>query len=158
MIPYSERKRSLCQKAPRAKRCIKTCVEGHELRGCGQKAPSATRCIKTPRMNLANPKLGGNARKHRAPKGALRPPQSVGRGLISPLSHKAPSAKMCIKTSVPRAKVRHRNQARKHRAPKGALRPRCYASGAVGCSVRKHRAPNGALRPDFFSGLPILPT
>ena len=39
---------------------------------CGQKAPSAKRCIKTCEMNELLD-VGGVVRKHRAPKGALRP-------------------------------------------------------------------------------------
>ena len=87
-------------------------------------------------------------RKQQAPKGALRPPQSVGRGLISPLRHKAPSAKRCIKTkdgqhshSVSKPHVI------KRRAPKGALRLLIARQPEILAGhVRKHRAPKGALR------------
>ena len=88
------------QKAPSAKRCIKTAGRVSPLytTGSGQKAPSAKRCIKTcgarPRRRRTIP-----VRKHRAPKGALR---LVEGGECSNLTHcrqKAPSAKRCIKTS-----------------------------------------------------------
>ena len=62
------------QKAPSAKRCIKTSTSSERcvhIRG-SQKAPSAKRCIKTPRASA--PALAAllKVRKHRAPKGALR--------------------------------------------------------------------------------------
>ena len=38
----------------------------------GQKAPSAKRCIKTPWQELVLDAAMGEVRKHRAPKGALR--------------------------------------------------------------------------------------
>ena len=61
-------------------------------------------------------------RKHRAPKGALRPPAGA----------RFPT---------------HAIHVRKHRAPKGALRPVNDAAPSLGCcGVRKHRAPKGALR------------
>ena len=115
-----------------------------DANGLGQKAPSAKRCIKTDCLNRL-PGSKGTVRKHRAPKGALRPSQP-------------PSSQ-----PIPRV--------RKHRAPKGALRPRFLpryacaylrqkAPSAIRCiktlssrphgglsgNVRKHRAPNGALR------------
>ena len=65
----------------------------------GQKAPSAKRCIKTvDQRQMAEP--GSQpVRKHRAPKGALRPVQDLHLrcGLVT--CQKAPSAKRCIKTS-----------------------------------------------------------
>ena len=62
-----------------------------------QKAPSAKRCIKTsrPRSPATRPR---SVRKHPAPKGALRP---VGEGHVAfgeEAGQKAPSAKRCIKT------------------------------------------------------------
>ena len=74
---------------------------GH--RGCdtpgSQKAPSAKRCIKTAIALLPVPPV--TVRKHRAPKGALKPSTclSLARSLIC---QKAPSAKRYIKT-VPSA-------------------------------------------------------
>ena len=136
------------EKAPSAKRCIKT---GHLVcvltgaRRC-QKAPSAKRCIKTV-SDIGVTVLIRRARKHRAPKGALR--------LLTLI--------VIQFVYVP---------ARKHRAPKGALRHYGFscqgsilfltesterqkvhydkAGGGmtqVKIKVRKHRAPNGALRP-----------
>ena len=88
-----------CQKAPSAKRCIKTCGQRRwglwRARG-RQKAPSAKRCIKTPQP--------------RPSPSSLCPCQ------------KAPSAKRCIKTAADPVCRRGRPGVRKHRAPKGALR------------------------------------
>ena len=63
-------------------------------------------------------------------------------------SKKAPSAKRCIKTSVPCSSARYAVQSdRKHRAPKGALRHDGQRTDqATDRDVRKHRAPKGALR------------
>ena len=88
------------QKAPSAKKCIKTATR---RRRCSvspqrQKAPSAKRCIKTTMSSPAGI-TGVDVRKHRAPKGALR--------LVLPLA----------------LGVKNPNMVRKHRAPKGALRP-----------------------------------
>ena len=63
---------------------------------CGQKAPSAKRCIKTtparePSVNRVF------VRKHRAPKGALRL-QCLDDHSVVFARQKAPSAKRCIKT------------------------------------------------------------
>ena len=190
---------SVSQKAPSAKRCIKThlnafgehCVE-HNVRkhrapkgalrpfqiflvqtlvNEGQKAPSAKRCIKTGRIQVKPFPSRRLVRKHRAPKGALRPREAQLAGLITQ-SQKAPSAKRRIKTISPTC-VSVVLVVRKHRAPKGALRrrtrsPRGYqrpccqkapsakrciktrAAGTLrahGAVVRKHRAPKGALRP-----------
>ena len=63
-----------CQKAPSAKRYIKTGVGSGSvsLRCDGQKAPSAKRCIKT-EASARTMCYRRQVRKHRAPKGALRP-------------------------------------------------------------------------------------
>ena len=89
-----------CQKAPSAKRCIKTAHLSllgdfrHDLR---QKAPNAKRCIKT-LVNHGPVNLVVQVRKHRAPKGALRQVIST-ESVQGPRScQKAPSAKRCIKT------------------------------------------------------------
>ena len=64
-----------------------------------QKAPSAKRCIKTLRYRRPNRSTRGRVRKHRAPKGALRP--TIGATVGRPMpGQKAPSAKRCIKTVV----------------------------------------------------------
>ena len=85
-----------------------------------QKAPSAKRCIKTtPSRVLA--RYSGRARKHRAPNGALR----LGGIDLSGLQRgrqKAPSAKRCIKTRGSRTLNGSSVRVRKHRAPKGTLR------------------------------------
>ena len=89
------------QKAPSAKRCIKTArIASWPNIFLSQKAPSAKRCIKTFPGNQRATHMDPPVRKHRAPKGALRPK-------ISDL----PLAMV----------VAH---VRKHRAPKGALRLR----------------------------------
>ena len=90
----------LSQKAPSAKRCIKTSERGVlSPRSPGsQKAPSAKRRIKTFLLACLNPVNLHKVRKHRAPKGALRR-SGVGTGLGSGVGdQKAPSAKRCIKT------------------------------------------------------------
>ena len=87
------------QKAPSAKRCIKTMEtpSANRQTTLSQKAPSAKRCIKT---GCSSPlrSTRRRVRKHRAPKGALRPGATPFPRPTSPLS------------------------VRKHRAPKGALR------------------------------------
>ena len=65
-----------------------------------QKAPSAKRCIKT--MDDDGYALTATlVRKHRAPKGALRHDSRYHRGPAGKESQKAPSAKRCIKTASP---------------------------------------------------------
>ena len=87
-------------------------------------------------------------RKHRAPKGALRPSTSVG-STSRATRQKAPSAKRCIKTGPPRSTPgRQQPLVRKHRAPKGALRHTRAGNDVLHQPiVRKHRAPKGASRP-----------
>ena len=73
------------------------------------------------------------------------------------MSHKAPSAKRCIKTWTRSAALcPARCAVIKHRAPNGALRL-CSASSddKILLVVIKHRAPNGALR-RFDEGLHVL--
>ena len=87
----------------------------------GQKAPSAKRCIKT--RSPYRQKPAWFVRKHRAPKVALRPPSR--RAFTPPImpGQKAPSAKRCIKTAKSCSYVKNVfSSVRKHRAPKGALR------------------------------------
>ena len=73
---------------------------GH--RGCdtpgSQKAPSAKRCIKTTPDDGAPKGRHLRVRKHRAPKGALRHSHLVTMDSVD-TSQKAPSAKRCIKTN-----------------------------------------------------------
>ena len=93
--------RRTSQKAPSAKRCIKTelsCfVDVIEEDGHSQKAPSAKRRIKTIRCR-ASARHGGCVRKHRAPKGALRHVEERDRSIPVFLCQKAPSTKRRIKT------------------------------------------------------------
>ena len=146
----------------------------HNVLSVSQKAPSAKRCIKTHLNAFGEHCVEHNVRKHRAPKGALRPFQIFLVQTLVNEGQKAPSAKRCIKTGRIQVKpFPSRRLVRKHRAPKGALRrrtrsPRGYqrpccqkapsakrciktrAAGTLrahGAVVRKHRAPKGALRP-----------
>ena len=72
------------------------------LLGCEyprQKAPGAKWCIKTAQQgSFFSSLLWGRVRKHRAPKGALRPCYHPHLLTNYKLSQKAPSAKRCIKT------------------------------------------------------------
>ena len=90
---------SVCQKAPSAKRCIKTQYDRQPSRTCclRQKAPSAKRCIKTT-VPSAGRQWPIRVRKHRAPKGALRPRANATDKDFATLCQKAPSAKRCIMT------------------------------------------------------------
>ena len=104
------------QKAPSAKRCIKTTsrhIRANATCPC-QKAPSAKRCIKT--GNRRRPCNPGTVRKRRAPKGALRP-------------------------IITAARRKRRYSVRKHRAPKGALR-RDDKAGTVSQLERRQNAPS----------------
>ena len=113
-----------------------------------QKAPSAKRCIKTIDLEVLH-SLANGVRKHRAPNGALRQlvsgllavgvkesqkAPSAKRRIKTPRCpepksgvlpcQKAPNAKRCIKTWRPwSARDRCRRPVRKHQAPKGALKP-----------------------------------
>ena len=120
----------------------------------GQKAPSAKRCIKTElvgRRGVAFPRV----RKHRAPKGALRRGRSFPGSCVS-ARQKAPRAKRCIKTSFAEDAGRNLSMlVRKHRAPKSALRLCGDAMRGGPNAVRKHRAPKGALRLTLCPGLVI---
>ena len=97
------------QKAPSAKRCIKTNQRRTQhVAGHRQKAPSAKRCIKTPSMS--------------SPHGWLFRCQ------------KAPSAKRCIKTVLGGGCAVYYRRVRKHRAPKGALRRASRNSQKLTCN------------------------
>ena len=161
------------QRAPSAKRCIKTffprnfarlleCVRKHRapngaLRLISQsdavladilvrkhRAPKgALRLISQSDAVLADILV----RKHRAPKGALRPDDSTNTRMSPGFGQKAPSAKRCIKTALRGKRAPLRPTVRKHRAPNGALRHRSVCKYGLAIKrVRKHRAPNGALR------------
>ena len=88
-------------------------------------------------------------RKHRAPKGALR--QRLSRlwyGLPS-TSQKAPSAKRCIKTSRTKpTRIPSKTPSQKAPSAKRCIKTGArFGRGAIGdWQVRKHRAPKGALR------------
>ena len=69
-------------------------------RRVGQKAPSAKRCIKTGKDCFSEDSVCADVRKHRAPKGALRPLAIVFVVTVAYSSQKAPSAKRCIKTAL----------------------------------------------------------
>ena len=90
---------SVSQKAPSAKRCIKTCCQ--------------PRVVRTIRI----------VRKHRAPKGALR--LSLGRSMTGTIclvrKHRAPKGALRLAPGV--FHERGEFSVRKHRAPTGALRP-----------------------------------
>ena len=108
----------VCQKAPSARRYIKTCTMPLMMPVSmpGQKASSAKRCIKTSRHGAGN-REDTCVRKHRAPRGALRHPAAILRHVVS-------------------------QPVRKHRAPKGALRPlgHCIAEiPGVGASESTER-------------------
>mgnify|MGYP000925609193 CR=1 FL=1 len=137
-----------------------------------QKAPSAKRRIKTGHLpRITQPPR--TVRKHRAPKGALRPRRIGHHSTPTGRCQKAPSAKRRIKTHRSSASHGSQEEVRKHRAPKGALRlviSRSTPSAPTFCQkapsakrriktvlsealldfgrgvVRKHRAPKGALR------------
>ena len=127
-----------CQKAPSAKRCIKT-AQRDRARGvcCRQKEPSAKRCIKTLLSGaFRGPCRRSESTKHQ--KGALRPLTLEDIDLAVTRRHTAPSAKRCIKTGWGRSRWTSRWRVRKHRAPKGALRlPLRYSSDHLN-NVRKH--------------------
>ena len=172
-------------------------MTSNTITATGQKAPSAKRCIKTwlthnararrnrwvrkhraPKGGLRQPSPSSSGsrcpvRKHRAPKGALRRPsgktstgllQLVGKHrapkgalrnhveyAIRPIGgngQNTPSAKRCIKTACGHAGYRQRwcqKAPSAKRCIKTRIKHRASAQGEI--RVRKHRAPNGALRP-----------
>ena len=112
-----------------------------------QKAPSAKRCIKTRSMVSARYSIT-SVRKHRAPKGALRQ-SSHPADVRTPLQcQKAPSAKRCIKTLQTQRRNLLRGTGQKAPSTKRCIKtPRMSVPPSI-CpiQVRKHRAPKGALR------------
>ena len=149
-----------CQKAPSAKRCIKTGCDGSRIRECWfvrkHRAPKGAlrrnaddllcenvepvRKHRAPKGALRHGedcrhKLElQHVRKHRAPKGALRLQDIPPPRLVFTRSQKAPSAKRCIKTWFSLWDG-YFLKVRRHRAPKGALRRERfrYRWGWVGC-------------------------
>ena len=136
-----------------------------------QKAPSAKRCIKTTRLDMRRTPLAG-VRKHRAPNYALRPTSRSGKVRRKPVvrkhrapngalrqvlpqrsvvdvvpSQKAPSAKPCIKT--PLSLICRLEERFRQKVPSAK---RCIKTcdslimAIARDSVRKHQAPKGALR------------
>ena len=100
-----------------------------------QKAPSAKRCIKT-EGGLRLRRVRDDIRKHRAPKGALRRQRTRPFSSVFLKGQKAPSAKRCIKTKYhPDAARSSCSRVRKHQAPKGALR-RSVGTVGGGCDDR----------------------
>ena len=120
-----------CQKAPSAKRCIKT----RQTRARNSSATTPFRKHRAPKGGLRRrrgTRLGRRAapvRKPRAQKGALRLPPVAGRGINPDPCQKAPSAKRCIKTLSGWGRGELVVVVRKHRTPKGALRPNEAGSG-----------------------------
>ena len=142
------------QKAPSAKRCIKTKRTALPLTctPLSQNAPSAKRCIKTGATAHDKQIPHGRVRKHRAPKGALRPGAQFAHPVVfkSVRKHRAP--KGALRRQIQRPLEATAQDVRKHRAPKGALRPVTNArrGSSLPLCVRKHRAPKGALRLSVF--------
>ena len=163
-----------CQKAPSAKRCIKTCSSSRSTSSHSppcQKALSAKRCIKTRCRSSPTMRRGTRVRKRRAPKGALR--QRCLNRVVTPVScvrkhrapkgalrqsafvcgngvvarQKAPSAKRCIETHVHVEHVAEFDLRQKAPSAKRCIKT-CKRSQSSDCrsDVSKHRAPNDALK------------
>ena len=129
------------QKAPSAKRCIKTRESKHTRREHQhrQKAPSAKRCIKTTSPLEPISHRFFSVREHRAPKGALRR-KANHLSCQSSRCQRAPSAKRCIKTRAAQSGSLCL-PVREHRAPKGALRNETHAPSPAACPHRQ-KAPS----------------
>ena len=147
------------------------CSRGSQIRG--QKAPSAKRCIKTRLRTWRTCPRRSCVRKHRAPKGALRLGETYGElvhvigGQKAPSAkrcikteaclicrtpmtacQKAPSAKRCIKTSQSGTGIGGTGTSQKAPSAKRCIKTRVpLPCGGCQMRVRKHRAPKGALRP-----------
>ena len=126
------------QKAPSAKRCIKTrqarvypCPAWQRVRK--HRAPKGA--LRLSSREAARTAPPGSVTKHRAPKGALRQVPFAHSRINVILGHKAPSAKRCIKTHLLAVRLLSRRLlVTKHRAPKGALRHCvCVATELVPC-------------------------
>ncbi len=87
-------------------------------------------------------------RKHRAPKGALRPVNGNFDGSFFGVVRKHRAPKGALRLVGFHSRNSFVKYVRKHRAPKGALRLQRLSliSGSHLTFVRKHRAPKGALR------------
>ena len=114
-----------CQKAPSAKKRIKTAprVANAGAHFFGQKASSAKRCIKTCCVGVMLSMFQKDGQKASSAKRCIKTIHSRNSMEFGLGSQKAPSAKRCIKTHGQ------------------AWRQPCRLPW-----VRKHRAPNGALR------------
>ena len=136
-----------------------------------QKAPSAKRCIKTTRLDMRRTPLAG-VRKHRAPNYALRPTSRSGKVRRKPVvrkhrapngalrqvlpqrsvvdvvpSQKAPSAKWCIKTKHTMTTAEMPRHRQKVPSAKRCIKTCDSLIMAIARdSVRKHQEPKGALR------------
>ena len=120
------------QKAPSAKRCIKTSVLWPSWPSNSSLSESTERQTvhQDGRIEGCIDVVLVGVRKHRAPNGALR---------LDRLAVAGREAERLV---------------RKHRAPNGALIPEGVEVEEVGnVGVRKHRAPNGALRRDRSASL-----
>ena len=90
---------SVSQKAPSAKRCIKT-IQGSVPLHINNRQSESTEHQKVHYVILLNPLEAVLllVRKHRAPKGALRPRSNERNQCALTLGQKSPSAKRCTKT------------------------------------------------------------
>ena len=160
------------QKAPSAKRCIKTQVSERPHRGslrvrkhrapkgalrlavsanavrtpitC-QKAPSAKRCIKTLcTASASSPLLV--SQKAPSAKRCIKTSEALTSNNTTILGQKAPSAKRCIKTWYSVLLVRVSFSQKAPSAKRCIKTTDHLVSQAANLRVRKHRAPNGALK------------
>ena len=106
-----------------ALRPVETVLVGR-AQSISQKAPSAKRCIKTQHPMLSAGEGSHQVRKHRAPKGPLRRVDSSRLAELHVLvrKHRAPNGALRHPTCHHLLFVF--DSVRKHRAPKAALRPR----------------------------------
>ena len=86
------------QKAPSAKRCIKTALSSPAGRFQCVRKHRAPKGALRPHFAYLRERGALGVRKHRAPKGALRLIHAARRQFLCEGSQKAPSAKRCIKT------------------------------------------------------------
>ena len=105
------------------KRCIKTRANEHVVNSVAVRKHRAPKGALRPVLSVTLSVALSLARKHRAPNGALRRSLLATSVVNSLQSQKAPSAKRCIKTLLGRELAAQlQDRVRKHRAPKGALR------------------------------------
>ena len=112
-----------CQKAPSAKRCIKTPSSPIHRDGpsCRQKAPSAKRRIKTATGRSCRC-VPFSCQKAPSTKRRIKTYSPFPYSSPHCVSQKAPSVKRYIKTPAGGWRCGQEVRVRKHRAPKGALR------------------------------------